>query len=239
MRLFDYFFGWRKLDIKKNDLVLEVGNGGSPMVRSNILVDKYINNNCQREIKLVIDDRPLICAEVENLPFKCDSFNFVYASHIIEHISKVEDAIAEITRVGKAGLIIVPGEIYERAWDKNTHRWIINENKGKLIFRKKCDCTKLKRSDTFDKWKKIFWKIYVKNRSLLDIHLSWKNHIAYEIIECEGCHELEEKTSDYYELNANQMSFKAKCKQEILIQLSKIIRLIFYKNIKKDYEQDF
>ena len=180
MKLYDYLLGWRRWHIKKDDLILEVGSGGSPMARSNILVDKYINCDRERELKIAIDDRPLVCAVAENLPFKDNTFNFVYTSHVLEHITRLEEAVAEITRVGRTGLVIVPGEIYERIWDKSTHKWIISKNNGKLIFRKKCACTKLQQNDNLDKWKKIFWKIYVRNKNFLDIHFFWKNYIIYE-----------------------------------------------------------
>jgi ubiquinone/menaquinone biosynthesis C-methylase UbiE len=226
MKLFDYLLGWREWDIQKGDMVLEVGSGGSPMVRSNILVDKYINNDSNRELCITID-RPLICAEIENLPFKDGSFDFVYASHVLEHIAKIEEAIAEFVRVGKTGVVIVPGEIFERAWDKGTHRWIINKNDEKLIFREKCACTRLKQGNVLGKWRKIFWEIYVKNRSLLDIQLFWKNHIPYEIIRCEKCFEIDKSILNHSEQIIRKLIFKKKLKQKILIQLSRIIRLIY------------
>jgi ubiquinone/menaquinone biosynthesis C-methylase UbiE len=197
------------------------------MVRSNILVDKYINCDWERELKIVVDDRPLVCASVECLPFKDNSFNFVYASHVLEHITKLEEAISEITRVGKAGLIIVPNEIYERAWDKSTHRWMINRNNGKLIFKSKCVCTKLMECETLDKWRKLFWKIYAKNRSLLDIHFFWKNDILYEMRKCVRCCEENNNIQNHSEPIVKQLSIKSRLKQKILIRLSKIIRLIY------------
>ena len=227
MKLYNFCFGWRKWNIQKNDLVLEVGSGGNPMVRSNVLIDKFTDWDGERELKIAIDNRPLICAEAENLPFKDNTFNFVYTAHVLEHIDNIKKALAEITRVGKAGLIIVPGEIFERAWDKDTHKWIIGKNNGRLIFKSKCECTKLIQSDTLNKWKKIFWKIYVKNRSLLDVHFFWKKHIPYKIITCGKNHDLKNKTLNHSILVKRQVSFKNKWKQRILIVLSRIIRFIF------------
>jgi len=227
MKLYNYLLGWRRWDIRKHDIVLEVGSGGNPMVRSNILIDKFIDWDGERELKIAIDDRPLICAEAENLPFKDNTFNFVYTSHVLEHIANIEKTLAEITRVGEAGLIIVPGEIFERAWDKGTHKWIINKNNGKLIFKNKCECTKLQQCDTLGKWKGIFWKIYVKNRSFLDVHFLWKKHIPFKIIRCEANHEPDNNNIDYSEPINRQVSLKKKWKQKILIVLARIIRLVF------------
>ena len=57
MMLLNYLFGWKKWGIKKGDFVLELGSGGSPMVRSNILLDKYIYDDSERELNITRDSQ--------------------------------------------------------------------------------------------------------------------------------------------------------------------------------------
>ena len=67
--------------VKKHDLVLEVGSGGSPYPRSNVLCDAYEMTFERYNVPLIYD-RPTIIAFVEDLPFKDNSFDFVIASHV-------------------------------------------------------------------------------------------------------------------------------------------------------------
>ena len=225
MMLFNYLFGWKKWGIKRGDFILELGSGGSPMVRSNILLDKYIYDDSERELNIT-RDRPLVCADIANLPFKEDSFDFVYTSHVLEHLDQLEEGLTEIARVGKRGLIIVPGEIFERAWDKHSHRWIITVVENTLIFREKCACTYLVQNDVLEEWKRIFWKMYMKNRSLLDIRFFWRDTIPFKIIGC-GDGRFATKSFDVPEKDIRRkIRLKDKIKVEVQVFLSKIIRLL-------------
>ena len=48
MGLLSYCFGWRKLDIRPGELVLEVGSGHKPMIRSDVLCDKFLADATER-----------------------------------------------------------------------------------------------------------------------------------------------------------------------------------------------
>jgi hypothetical protein len=48
MGFWHYCFGWRKLNIRLGDLVLEVGPGQKPMIRSDVLVDKFLTDDTER-----------------------------------------------------------------------------------------------------------------------------------------------------------------------------------------------
>ena len=54
--------------VNKTDLVLEIGSGGNPYFRSNILCDADYRN--QDHFQELVTDRPLVIAYGENLPFK-------------------------------------------------------------------------------------------------------------------------------------------------------------------------
>lgn len=122
--------------VDKNALVLEVGSGASPYFRANVLCDAYEITQ-ERFFTPLVHDRPTILAFVEQLPFKDDSFDFVIASHVLEHSADPERFISELQRVGKAGYIEVPDAFMERLTHYGFHRLEITDKDGELIIRKK------------------------------------------------------------------------------------------------------
>jgi len=122
--------------VKKKDIVLEVGSGGSPYFRSNVLCDAFESNHHRQNRSLVVD-RPLVIGYVENLPFKDDSFDFVIASHVLEHSDDPAKFLNEIQRVGKAGYIEVPDAFMERLTGYHEHTLEITDKNHELLIRKK------------------------------------------------------------------------------------------------------
>lgn len=117
-------------------LVLEVGSGGNPYARANVLLDAYEVTRERHWVPLKAD-RPLVLGFVERLPFKDNSFDFVIASHVLEHSAQPEKFISELQRVAKAGYIEVPDAFMERINPYTDHRLEITCRDGKLIIRKK------------------------------------------------------------------------------------------------------
>ncbi len=118
--------------IGESDLVLEIGSGDRPNPRSDVLVDRYIEDNTERGGNLRID-RPLIVADAHHLPFKDKSFDYVVCFHILEHMDDPAQFIREITRVGKRGWIQSPAEVAEKLFHWSFHRWYVNLIDGRLI----------------------------------------------------------------------------------------------------------
>ncbi|MFZ5375488.1 MAG: hypothetical protein ACOZBX_08115, partial [Campylobacterota bacterium] len=61
-------------DIKKTDLVVDLGCGGLPNPRANVAVD-FIDDDLERADKLKID-RPFVWASIDKLPFKDKIFDY-------------------------------------------------------------------------------------------------------------------------------------------------------------------
>lgn len=122
--------------VPKNALVLEVGSGGSPYFRANVLVDAYAQTR-ERHWAPFVTDRPSVLGFGENLPFKDKSFDFVIASHVLEHSANPKKFLEELQRVAKAGYIETPDAFMERInpyWD---HRSEVTVRRGNLIIKKK------------------------------------------------------------------------------------------------------
>jgi SAM-dependent methyltransferase len=122
--------------VPKSALVLEVGSGGSPYFRSNVLIDAYEETR-ERHWAPFVTDRPSVLGVGEALPFKDKAFDFVIASHVLEHSADPERFLLELQRVAKAGYIETPGAFMERInpyWD---HRSEVTVRDGVLTIKKK------------------------------------------------------------------------------------------------------
>ena len=122
--------------VDDNALVLEVGSGGNPYARANVLLDAYEETKERHWVPLKAD-RPMVLGFVEKLPFKDKSFDFVIASHVLEHSPQPEQFLAELQRVAKAGYIEVPDAFMERINPYSDHRLEITCRDEKLFIRKK------------------------------------------------------------------------------------------------------
>ena len=127
------------LSIHKKDWVLEIGSGHNPSYRSNVIVDKYLEDNTHRcgDIKIYAHQQ-FINADGEHLPFKDKEFDYVICNQVLEHVEHPELFIQEICRVGKRGYMETPSLLGEFLFPKESHKWVILDIDNKLIlFEKK------------------------------------------------------------------------------------------------------
>jgi uncharacterized protein YbaR (Trm112 family) len=124
------------MKIGPNDLVLDVGSGHNPHPRSDVLCDRYIDDDTERGGSIRVD-RPLIVGDGHNLPFKDKAFDYVIASHIIEHMDDPARFCSELMRVAKRGFIASPTELAEHMFYWSFHKWYVNKIGNKLILHPK------------------------------------------------------------------------------------------------------
>jgi len=117
-------------------LVLEVGSGGNPYARANVLLDAYEETRHRHWVPLVTD-RPLVLGFVERLPFRDHAFDFVIASHVLEHSAQPELFLTELQRVARAGYIETPDAFMERVNPYRDHRLEVTCRDGRLVIFKK------------------------------------------------------------------------------------------------------
>ncbi len=122
--------------VKREMLVLEIGSGGNPYFRSNVLLDSYYDTQ-ERHWAPLVRDRPIVLGAGEFLPFKDNSFDFIIASHVLEHSSNPKKFIKEMQRVGKAGYIETPDAFMERINPYIDHRAEVYVEENTLIINKK------------------------------------------------------------------------------------------------------
>lgn len=124
--------------VARSALVLEVGSGGNPYARANVLLDAYESTR-ERHWAALKADRPTVLGFVEDLPFRDKCFDFVIASHVLEHSASPERFISELQRVAHAGYIEVPDAFMERVNPYLDHRLEITCRDHTLVIRKKPD----------------------------------------------------------------------------------------------------
>ena len=122
--------------VHRNALVLDVGSGGNPYPRANVLLDAYEDTIERYHIPLV-KDRPLVFGLMERLPFKNHAFDFVIASHVLEHTHDPDAFLGELMRVSKAGYIETPDAFFERINPFRFHRLEVTDDDGQLVIFKK------------------------------------------------------------------------------------------------------
>ena len=143
VRLRQTIFAGRKvmLPIAKDARVLEVGGGDSPSPRADVLVDFALEPRERWGGRIERDDRPLVLARGEALPFRDKSFDYVIAFHVLEHSEHPEVFLSELQRVAAAGYIETPSFWSERVLPLAVHRSevaAIDDGTGPmLIIRKK------------------------------------------------------------------------------------------------------
>jgi Methyltransferase domain len=118
--------------IKPADRVLEIGPGNTPFYRSDIYLEKIFSEEDlfrqsgrtrRREFK-----KEVVTYSGGKFPFDDFEFDYVIASHVLEHIPycEVADFIAEVERVAPRGYIEVPLYTYELSRDIDVHELMIN-----------------------------------------------------------------------------------------------------------------
>lgn len=110
-----------RLSVPRDALVLEVGSGDSPYPRSDVLLDLTLSNH-ERVGGRTVADRPLVLGLIERLPFRDKAFDFVIASHVLEHSADPRGFLGELQRVASAGYIETPSFWAERVQPMHMHR---------------------------------------------------------------------------------------------------------------------
>lgn len=167
-------------DIKKNDLVVDLGCGGLPNPRANVAVD-FIDDDLERADKLKID-RPFVWASIDKLPFKEKAFDYSILSHVLEHLENPREALDEIQRIAKAGYIETPNAFYEYTISHTYHvsRVTVMDGVLNISFKPKWDDT-YPYPDVARDAVRLFHHITKLDVNTLLTRYKWKDKIDYQI----------------------------------------------------------
>ena len=105
----------------KNWKILDIGCGFNP--------NKYATTICDvLNLKEHYSDKKFVKLNDDNLPFADKEFDFVVASHVLEHVENPTKFLNEITRVANQGYIEVPTKLEDNLVfeNKTAHLWHLN-----------------------------------------------------------------------------------------------------------------
>jgi len=179
---FEWALRKSRLPVAKDGLVLDVGSGGTPYPRSDILLDRLTGAEHRCGDSMMID-RPAVFGDAQRMPFKDKAFDFVVASHILEHMAEPERFLKELQRVGKAGYIETPNAIFERLIPYDIHCLEVISVDGVLHIHKKARPVEdpflgaLGFMERDSKWKGLFFE----RLDLFHVRLFWDSEIKYKI----------------------------------------------------------
>ena len=171
-------------------------------------------------------NKEFILIKNKTLPFKDNEFDFVYASHVIEHIDDVSFFISELKRISKQGYIELPSLLEDNlVLSKNSsedHKWIFKfDDVEKILLVEK----KKELIEPFITHGVLFETLRKNFRSSLVLELHWENEINYEFRNFT----VEAKKSYFYLIIKKYLShFIRKNKIVSLLILIILILLILY-----------
>lgn len=126
---------------------VDVGCGATAVPFANILVDNHLEDGSQRFGKAINHEgRCLIEGDVCELPFRDGEVEFIWCSHVLEHVERPDAALTEIQRVATKGLILLPSVYAEAmAFQANSqdvgHRWLCWRDRQVGLMMLECDTT--------------------------------------------------------------------------------------------------
>ena len=183
-------------DIIEGEKVLDIGCGGYPFPLATHLADLYEGETTHRSEKLKRDHRPFTVCGVEEIPFLDKEFDFVYCSHLLEHVDNPAKACEELMRISKRGYIETPSKISDVMFNftklPNHHKWHTQLMDNTLIF---MEWKEIERRDLgtdyffnqyHSKWKNPYQELMYNNRDLFTSMLLWKDRFDYIVINKNG-----------------------------------------------------
>jgi|TARA_B110000444_G_C18769063_1_gene561531 ubiquinone/menaquinone biosynthesis C-methylase UbiE len=162
----------RKLKENRDWHVLDIGCGYTAHKYASVIADVQDFSNFYKEKKFIkITDK--------KLPFKDKEFNFVIASHVIEHVEDFQFFIQEIERISKQGYIELPTRLGDNLVFENLkdHIWWFkyDDELSTLVASKKSQILEpFVTVSTVKKLEKIF-------REDLVLELFWEDKINFKI----------------------------------------------------------
>ena len=152
--------------------ILDIGCGYRAHPKATIIADVQDLSNYYKE-------RKFIKINEKRFPFKDKEFDFVIASHVIEHVEDFEFFIKELERVSSKGYIELPSRLGDNLVfeNKTDHVWwfLYDDVNNKLIASKR---NQIIEPFITVSTGKLFEKIF---RESLVIELMWEEKIDYQI----------------------------------------------------------
>ena len=160
------------LSKNSNWKILDIGCGYTSNKKATVIADK-------QDLSDFYKNKNFVKITDKKLPFKDNEFDFVIASHVIEHVEDFEFFIKELERISKKGYVELPSRLGDNLVfeNKNDHIWwfTYDDVNNQIIASK--------RNQLIDPFitvstGKIFENIF---RESFVLELAWEEKIDYRI----------------------------------------------------------
>jgi SAM-dependent methyltransferase len=126
--------------IPPNAKVLDIGSGHLPFPMATHLADAATEDHnfgrAGAPFKY-IEGKPVYSCDVEVMPFADHEFDFIYCSHVLEHVNDPIKACKEMMRVAKNGYLETPNpskDLFLNTAKASNHRWKVEYFNNRLVF---------------------------------------------------------------------------------------------------------
>ena len=152
--------------------ILDIGCGYNANKFANVICDV-------QDLSKYYPNKIFVRLVEKKLPFKDNEFDFVVASHVMEHVDDVEFFIGELERISKQGYIELPTMLEDNLVfeNKKDHLWHMDfdDVEFELLITKKIQYFEpILTVSSIKKLNEIFRKSFV-------LELFWENNIDYVI----------------------------------------------------------
>jgi SAM-dependent methyltransferase len=172
----------------RRDLVLDAGSGSHPHSTADILVERFLEDEIgHRSHTLVSRERPLVCADIQALPFPDKAFDYVVCNHVLEHVENPAQALDELARVAKRGYLALPSEFYEFVCPTHSHKWVFALSDGTLLVKRRGESHHL----GMRMYGGLFFTLYAlpefkrltsRRSKLFGVTMEWEGTIPYRLL---------------------------------------------------------
>lgn len=134
------FFPERIVSVAPDDRVLEVGPGGTPHRRSDVLLEKRFGGDGEAEEQrgyapALKTDKEVVFYDGGYLPFADREFDYVICSHVLEHVDAAElpAFVKELMRVAPRGYLEFPTIYYDYIYNIPKHVTMLLHNEAENV----------------------------------------------------------------------------------------------------------
>ncbi len=189
-RLFDF-------QLKPGDRVLDIGSGNDPFPLATQLADVTLEDNTYGRAGAPLKrlgDKPICTCNLEDMSgFHDKEFDFVYCSHVLEHVHDPAKACAELMRIGKRGFIETPTrgkDLWLGTAAVSNHRWAVEIVQDCLVFSEyteyeiqgfQCDLLLRMHVAPESRREKALTALMYLKADLINTMLVWQDTFAYEV----------------------------------------------------------
>lgn len=189
-RFFDF-------QLKPGDRVLDVGSGNDPFPLATHLADIALEDNAYGRAGVPLrraGTKPIFECDLEDMRgFREKEFDFVYCSHVLEHVRNPAKACAELMRIGKRGFIETPTrgkDLWLGTAAVSNHRWAVEHVRNCLIFSEyesheidglQCDLLLRMHVAPESRREKALTALMYLRADLVNTMLVWENAFAFEV----------------------------------------------------------